>query len=237
MTGEPQTTSRAAAAEPPGDVLARLLAVLADVLGVEPSRIAPEQSFQVLGLDSLCATAFVADLNCRLGSDIAVAALCDHATPAALAGHIGAAHTVSGAPPAAPGPAAEVVEVLRGQLARNLHCDPWEIDAGATFVQLGVDSIIAAQFVKGVNRTYGLAERPDVLYAHPDLAAFAAHVVSCARHTAQPAAPAALAEPAVPADITRAPVTERETNVLLDAVCAGTLTIEQAVDLLAARIG
>jgi acetyl-CoA carboxylase carboxyltransferase component len=39
------------------------------------------------------------------------------------------------------------------------------------------------------------------------------------------------------ADITRAPVTERETNVLLDAVCAGTLTIDQAVDLLAARIG
>ncbi|WP_374201013.1 phosphopantetheine-binding protein [Streptomyces bambusae] len=71
---------------------------------------------------------------------------------------------------------ASVVEVLREQLAGVLCCDVWDIEPGESFGALGVDSVLGAEFVAGVNRVFGLRERSVVLYEHTSVVALAAYV-------------------------------------------------------------
>jgi acyl carrier protein len=222
-----------------GELLTELTAVLAGVLQIAPDRIDPHRPFQLLGLDSLLTVEFVAAVNSRFGTRIAAGVLYDHATPAALAAHVAAERTAPPAPPAAGRPdgpggaegAAAVLAVLRGHLARILHCDPWEIDPGAGFAQLGIDSILAAEFVAGVNHAYGLDERPVTLYDHPDLASMAAHVA--ARTTTPVPAPAG-SPGGIPSGAGPA-LSAGELDALLDAVRDNRVSIDQAVALLAAR--
>ncbi|MFE1288224.1 phosphopantetheine-binding protein [Streptomyces sp. NPDC058751] len=202
MTSEPT-----ASFDGPRDILAELTAVLADVVHADPDRVDPEQPFPVLGLDSLLTVEFVSAIDRRLGVRIAPADLYTHATPALLARHLAAAGGGGRQTPAPQdgGAAAAVLEALRHQLADILHCDPWEIDDGAAFAELGIDSILAAGFADGVNRAYGLSERPVTVHEHPGLAAMAAYIASRTQNT--PTAPAAPlpAAPAAPVPAAPAP--------------------------------
>ncbi|MEU8844204.1 phosphopantetheine-binding protein [Streptomyces roseus] len=86
------------------------------------------------------------------------------------------------APAARQAPAAaaatRIAEVLREQLAGILCCDPWDIDTTAAFNVLGVDSMVGAEFIAVVNRSFGLRERSVLLYEHPNLAAMAAYIAT-----------------------------------------------------------
>ncbi|WP_329224159.1 acyl carrier protein [Streptomyces canus] len=212
------------------EVLAGVTAVLADTLQIDPDVIHPEQTFRELGFDSMLTVAFVAGLNARYGTQVNPAAPLDHRTPAALARHLVGRRitpsTVTSETPGEPGePGAGVVadralvvlEVLRGHLAGLLHRVPEDIDAEQPFQEVGLDSILAAEFIAGVNHTYGLAEQPTALHDHPSLAALAAHVVS----RTSPTSPA----PTAPLDL----------QALLHAVRDDALSIDEAVALLAAR--
>lgn len=220
---------------PAADVLAELTAVLAGMMRVEPQTLGTEDSFRLLGLDSMLSAEFVAALNARYGTRIAATALYEHPTPAALARHVAAELAAPGplprpvpaprhgdgqpTPTPAPTPAPvvrgagpwpvagpdTVTDTLRTQLAGILHCGVQDIDVSAPFAALGLDSILAAEFLAGINRTYGLSEQTDLLYDHPDLAAMAAHVtaqVTDARTTGP--APASAADPA-PAPVSASP--------------------------------
>ncbi|WP_264203605.1 phosphopantetheine-binding protein [Streptomyces bambusae] len=167
--------------------------------------------------------------------------------------------------PEAPAPARElpaaaaatrIAEALREQLAQILHCDPWEISTTAEFNVLGVDSIVGAEFIAVVNRTFGLQERSVLLYEHPNLAAMAAYVAARTGAAAQDTAPApaparpappdleALFHPAAPAPATPAVLTPAaavrpapggDLDVLLDAIRDDRLTVDEALVLLARR--
>ncbi|MFD6554993.1 phosphopantetheine-binding protein [Streptomyces sp. NPDC058398] len=180
-----------------GDILAELTAVLARVVHADPDRVDPGQPFSVLGLDSLLTVEFVSAIEGHFGLRIAGADLYEYATPALLARHLAALRRGSGEAPAVQDSAAvaAVLQVLRHQLAQILHCDPWEIDGGAAFAQLGIDSILAADFAAGVNRAYGLSERPLTVHEHPSLASMAAYIASRTRGAPAPAAPEARANP------------------------------------------
>ncbi|WP_339134503.1 phosphopantetheine-binding protein [Streptomyces sp. f51] len=209
MTSEPTASS-----DGHGDILAELTAVLAGVVHAAPDRVDPEQPFSVLGLDSLLTIEFVSAIGRSFGVRIAGADLYQYATPALLARHLAALRRGTEQAPADrdPGAAAAVLEVLRHQLARILHCDPWEIDGGASFAELGIDSILAADFAAGVNRAYGLSERPVTVHEHPGLAAMAAYIASRTRDTPAPAAPAPATAPApaeAPAPLAPAPAADR----------------------------
>jgi acyl carrier protein len=241
-------TSEQPASAAGGDVLAELTAVLAGVLHVASDRIDPQQPFQILGLDSLLTVEFVSALNTGFGTRIAAAALYDHPTPTALARHITAERAAPGPVPAAreSGAAQAVLDVLRRQLARILHCDPWEVDPGADFAQLGIDSLLAAEFVSGVNRAYGLAERPVTVYDHPSIGEMAAYVAArtgAAAGAVVPADPvprtgqAPDPVPAVPAAAGKPPLSAGELDALLDAVRDNRVSLDEAVALLAARAG
>ncbi|MGW0737844.1 acyl carrier protein [Streptomyces sp. NPDC002851] len=261
--------------------------VLAGVLYVEPTQLDPEQSFAMLGVDSILSVEFVALVNAKYGTDIKVTELYDHPTPAAFACHV-AARLGDGAPqkpvsqqavpapapgpvpapapapqpvtpavpaqaaptpvvalPPAPAPApapahehraGAVLASLRQQLAETLCCDIWDIDTEASFNILGLDSILAFEFVAFLNKTYGLDEKAGVLYDHPSLAALAAHI---AAHTAPaPAAPVsapAPADPAAEAGAGEDGISTEALDALLGAVRDNRLTVEQALALLPQR--
>nr|WP_168515825.1 phosphopantetheine-binding protein [Streptomyces sp. S1D4-11]QIZ00838.1 acyl carrier protein [Streptomyces sp. S1D4-11] len=207
MTSVPQPP--AVSPTPAADVLAELTAVLAGMMRIEPQALDAQEPFRLLGLDSMLSVEFVAALNARYGTRIAATALYEHPTPQALARHVAAelgtprpatdtttttaAEAEAEADVAAAAAAVADVDVdvdveavtgtLRGQLAGILHCGPGDIDVSAPFAALGLDSILAAEFLAGINRTYGLSEQPDLLYDQPDLRAMAAYVSARAAHS------------------------------------------------------
>ncbi|MGW9120203.1 phosphopantetheine-binding protein [Streptomyces sp. NPDC055663] len=250
--------------EHPADVLTDLIGVLGDVLRVKPEKIDPDQTFPSLGLDSLLIVEFVAVVNGRYGLQVRATDLYDYPTPASFAqevrraraaapagagsagsvgsagaaGSVGSADVVApvgSAASAAPEGATRIAEVLREQLAAILCCDAWEINTTAAFNVLGMDSIVAAEFIAAVNRTFGLRERSVLLYEHPNLAAVAAYIATrtggfapdaeSVRKPAPVSASASVARPALRGDV----------DVLLDAIRDDRLTVDEAVVLLARR--
>ena len=228
-------TAWPAPAEPPADLLTELVGMLAAVLRLKAEKIDPEQTFRSLGLDSLLTVEFVATVNSRYGTAVKPDVLFDHPTPLAFARHVARERGTPGAAPVAlPRPdtlsaparpraprvatgsaAGAVLDVLREELARILCCDPWDINTAAAFAQLGVDSILGAEFVATINQIYGLHERAVTLYDHPNLAAMAAHIA------AAPAV-ASVPGPAGPLDV----------EALLDAVADDRISVDEALALL-----
>ncbi|GHD74748.1 hypothetical protein GCM10010317_088290 [Streptomyces mirabilis] len=275
MTSVPQPP--AVSPTPVADVLAELTAVLAGMMRIEPQTLDAQEPFRLLGLDSMLSVEFVAALNARYGTRIAATALYEHPTPQALARHVAAelgtprpatptdtptpTDTEADVDVAAAVAAAvdadvaveAVTDTLREQLAGILHCGPGDIDVSAPFAALGLDSILAAEFLAGINRTYGLSEQADLLYDQPDLGAMAAYVSARAAHRTHrthrtPASGrrgAAFAVPAgqpgptpagpAPGGAQVSPAAGVDLDALLDAVRDEVLSIDEAAALLAAR--
>ncbi|GAX57622.1 phosphopantetheine-binding protein [Streptomyces olivochromogenes] len=275
MTSVPQPP--AASPTPVADVLAELTAVLAGMMRIEPQTLDAQEPFRLLGLDSMLSVEFVAALNARYGTRIAATALYEHPTPQALARHVAA--ELATPRPATPTPTPTdtdteadvdvaaaagagvdagvadvgveaVTDTLREQLAGILHCRPGDIDVSAPFAALGLDSILAAEFLAGINRTYGLSEQADLLYDQPDLGAMAAYVSARAAHRGHraPASGRRGAASAVPAGqpgpspagpapdgAPVLPAAGVDLDALLDAVRDEVLSIDEAAALLAAR--
>ncbi|WP_330301492.1 phosphopantetheine-binding protein [Streptomyces sp. NBC_00503] len=225
MTIDQSGPSRTMPPTAPADVLRDLSRVLGDVLRIQPEKIDPEQTFYTLGLDSLLTVEFVAVINARYGTRALPTDLHEHPTPAEFAQQIARELGQGGAGVMAPPPAAapmvvrgDITEVLREQLAGILCCDVWDIDPATAFDRLGLDSILGAEFIAVINRTFGLSERAVSLYDHPDIAALAAYIAARTGVVAD-------------APLPRNP----ELDVLLDAVREERLTVDQAVVLLARR--
>ncbi|MEU7555719.1 acyl carrier protein [Streptomyces sp. NPDC044571] len=247
---------------PAADVLAELTAVLAGMTGTDAHLVDPGLPFPLLGLDSLRGVEFLGALGARYGTRIEAGALGEHPTPAALSRHIaarlgapdGPAPSPSASPSPAPAPVRAriprdepVLTALRTQLARILRCAPGDLDDRAPFTVLGLDSILAAEFVEGINRTWGLKEQAALLYDHPDLAAMATHlterlgVPAPAPKTAgsvpapAPAAGSVAASAPARAGAAAPAAPPLDLDALLDAVRDDVLGIDEAAALLAAR--
>ncbi len=164
-------------------------------------------------------------------ADLAPAAPASAAAPAA--GTAPAAATAPAAEPVAAlaaAPAAQrIAEVLREQLAAILCCDAWDIDATAPFNALGVDSIVGAEFIASVNRTFGMKERSVLLYEHPNIAAMAAYIAVRTGASGHEAAPVRAPE------LASRPAARGDLDVLLDAVREDRLSVDEALVLLARR--
>ncbi|GGJ51286.1 acyl carrier protein [Streptomyces brasiliensis] len=223
---------------PAAEVLTGLTALLAGFVAAGAPAADAGQSFARLGLDAVRSAGFVDALNTRFGTSVSPDALDRYPTPKALAGHLAAelaAAAPEPAPGAAPGDERAVLERLRGQLARIVGCAPHEIDTEAPFVLLGLDSILSAQFVEGVNRTWKLREPAGLLYDHPDLASLAAFIAAgIGAAGAAPAGPVTRPAPAAGAGpVTRsAPAGDVDLEALLDAVRDDLLSVDEAAALL-----
>ncbi|TDU69139.1 phosphopantetheine-binding protein [Streptomyces sp. KS 21] len=204
-------------------------------------------------------SAAAAPVSAPVAHAMAAAAPVAAAVPAAPAAAVPAPATGLERQVPAAAAATRIAEVLREQLAGILCCDPWDIDTTAAFNVLGVDSIVGAEFIAVVNRTFGLQERSVLLYEHPNLAAMAAYIAARTGAAAQDFAPAPAApgspvpqapEPAfrpaagplsaAPAPTTAAapaarPLPGGDLDVLLDAIRDDRLTVDEALVLLARR--
>ncbi|WP_180929722.1 SDR family NAD(P)-dependent oxidoreductase [Streptomyces sp. AJS327] len=94
-----------------------------------------------------------------------------------------------------PGPAAEAAtgetrDVLAGLLAEELLVSREALESGATFAELGVDSILIAGLVRHLERLTGRTVSPSVILEHDTLDALAAHLGPTAP-APRPAAPPA----------------------------------------------
>ncbi|UUU44984.1 phosphopantetheine-binding protein [Streptomyces sp. NBC_00162] len=131
--------------------------------------------------------------------------------------------------PAGAPAAQQIAEVLREQLAAILCCDAWDIDTTAPFNVLGVDSIVGAEFIAVVNRTFGMKERSVLLYEHPNIAAMAAYIAVRTGAFGHEAAPVRAPE------LASRPAARDDLDVLLDAVREDRLSVDEALVLLARR--
>ncbi len=95
----------------PGD---RILALVAEVLGIDPARLDPDARFDELGLDSILSLDLADKLAAATGVQLDPATIAGLATPAALRARIGgeARPPPAATPPAAPLPAVSIAAAL-----------------------------------------------------------------------------------------------------------------------------
>ncbi len=70
----------------------------------------------------------------------------------------------------------EVSATLRRLLAHELQLPEAQLDEGAQFVDLGLDSVVGVTWVRKINEAYGLDIEATRVYSHPTLAQMSRHV-------------------------------------------------------------
>jgi acyl transferase domain-containing protein/SAM-dependent methyltransferase len=91
--------------------------------------------------------------------------------------------------PAPPRPNVELLETLRGIIATELYLEPAQVADDASFLDLGLDSILAVELAKRVKEELGVEIRATRLYESGTLRDLAAHLAPQSESPA-PAAPA-----------------------------------------------
>jgi 3-oxoacyl-(acyl-carrier-protein) synthase/pimeloyl-ACP methyl ester carboxylesterase/acyl carrier protein len=109
-------------------------------------------------------------------------AICSNEAPPSEA----APATPSAAPDAGPPEEARIREVLMRTLCATLFMDAADIGEDVSFLDLGMDSIIAVQWVKAVNAELGTEIKATVLYDHSTVAALARHLLLMSKTEATP---------------------------------------------------
>jgi len=106
----------------------------------------------------------------------------------------------------------DVQRFLRQSLAAMLYCEPEQIREGSRFLDLGLDSVIAAQWIREINKHFALKVPADGIYSYPAFNLFA-QFVEGERSRGSVAAPV-LPEraPASPAAAIRVAVPSREST-------------------------
>ncbi|MGH9349345.1 MAG: SDR family NAD(P)-dependent oxidoreductase [Vicinamibacterales bacterium] len=69
-------------------------------------------------------------------------------------------------------------EELSDSLAAALYMDRHDLNEESSFAELGMDSIVAVEWIRGVNKQYGTAIPVTKVYEHPTLDRFAAFLVN-----------------------------------------------------------
>ncbi|MFE6882280.1 acyl carrier protein, partial [Streptomyces sp. NPDC057702] len=72
--------------------------------------------------------------------------------------------------------AEELVELLRASLARELFVEVEEIDAGRSFTELGLDSVVGVEWVRAVNQEFGTSVSTTKIYQYPTLREFSEYL-------------------------------------------------------------
>ncbi len=220
---------------------AELIASLAEDLMIEPGDIRAADPFLDLGLDSILAVTWIRHLNKRFGIDLPATAVYAHPTVEALTAHVAdligdrqtparpaeapvsipaaaaPAAVVTSAPVSTPAPVASAKssEGLKAEiialLAEDLAIDEEEIRPESSFLDLGLDSILAVTWIRHLNKRFAIELPATAVYAHPTVGALVDHVAGLVPEREEPAttiAPRAeVSQPVAPATPPAAPVT------------------------------
>ncbi|MBV2240633.1 acyl carrier protein [Bacillus inaquosorum] len=72
----------------------------------------------------------------------------------------------------------ELQEELADSLAEALYIEREMILSGKKFIELGLDSIVGVEWIKTLNKTYGIAIKATKVYDYPTLLDFTQYVAS-----------------------------------------------------------
>ncbi|MCD4501533.1 SDR family NAD(P)-dependent oxidoreductase [Chromobacterium vaccinii] len=188
----PAKVAAAPAASAPDLLRCQLRASLAEVLMMRPDELDDSRSFTELGLDSILGVEWMKAISREHGVALSATRIYDYPNLKALAAFLhpqlaadsvpeaapAAAHAVAAAVASAPErvDAAGLQQELKASLAEALLMQPGDIDAGRSFMELGLDSIIGVEWVKALNSRYGVSLSATRIYDYPDLKALAAYL-------------------------------------------------------------
>ena len=125
--------------------------------------------------------------------------------PAPVAARASASVSVA-APPAAAGGIEGLLPELRRTLAQALYLDESAIDDDRSFIDLGLDSIVGVEWVKTLNKAFGLEISATRVYDYANLHALASYLHGELQRVAPERIPAAAAMPADTPSAPQAPV-------------------------------
>ncbi len=95
---------------------------------------------------------------------------------------------------------------LLGSLAEALYLSEDELDLDRNFTEFGLDSIVGVEWIKAINKRYGIALQATKLYDHPSVHELAARVVEEVARTGGSGRPRGSAAPVAAPAPPRAPV-------------------------------
>ena len=188
------------------DLRADIVAILAEELMIGPHDIGDETPFVDLGMDSILAVTFARRLSERFHASLPATTVYTHPNLRALLRHL-ASGAIEVGRAASSAPQQTVVDTgmlsteLAALLAEELMIAPRDIDQQTSFVDLGMDSILAVTFTRRLSERFCVSLPATTVYAHPDLRTLAAHL---AQH-----APSNAVAASSSGDIVDAPLDER----------------------------
>ncbi|NVO12146.1 MAG: SDR family NAD(P)-dependent oxidoreductase [Bacteroidales bacterium] len=169
---------------------------LADALYLQPSEIDINKSFIDLGLDSIVGVEWVKAVNKQFGLEISATRVYDYSNVKAFASFI--KQELKGVPvvavveqrPSVPTiepsmtfqeegkvySQEQIQQELKVSLADALYLQPYEIDINKSFIDLGLDSIVGVEWVKAVNKQFGLEISATRVYDYSNVKAFASFI-------------------------------------------------------------
>ena len=174
---------------------------LAAALYLRAEEVDLTRPFVDQGLDSVIGVEWMRSLNSGLGLNIAVTKLYDHPNIRALAVYVeeelGRRSNVTrsaavsaprhdkldpkvSTPVAVRGPASQQMlrQELRESLAKALYLQQHAIREDEPFVDLGLDSVVGVEWVRVLNRRYGLTMQATRLYDYGTIEALASYIAS-----------------------------------------------------------
>lgn len=170
---------------------------LAAELSIPADQVADNTPFVDIGLDSISGVTWVRRINAHFKLEIQATSLYQFSTLDGFVQHVleqgpQTSPIAAGAPPAlgtliddhpeaAQAVQRQVLETLRGRLAKELGIEPDRVDAQAPFVDIGLDSITGVTWVRGIGEHYGLELDATKVYEHPTLTAFTRYVLEQGR--------------------------------------------------------
>ncbi|MGY0063721.1 SDR family NAD(P)-dependent oxidoreductase [Streptomyces sp. LZ34] len=156
---------------------------LARELFVEVEDIDAGRSFTELGLDSVVGVEWVRAVNQEFGTSVSATKIYQYPNVYEFAEFLAGELPLTGpAKESEPGPVAAaaparvaegLVGALRESLARELFVEVEDIDAGRSFTELGLDSVVGVEWVRAVNQEFGTSVGTTKIYQYPNVYEFA----------------------------------------------------------------
>jgi 3-oxoacyl-(acyl-carrier-protein) synthase/pimeloyl-ACP methyl ester carboxylesterase/acyl carrier protein len=184
--------------EPLAAIQQSLVGGLAKALFIEPAEIDFDVPFTEIGLDSIIAVQWMKAVSAEFGTALPAKLLYEFPTIRLLAACVAAAmQSVSGTAAAesaehggedlqreATRAADEIERSLLASLSAILFMEPDQIRADASFAEIGLDSVVAVQWMKAINAKFDASFQATVIYQYPTLQLLARHLAAELAHGA-----------------------------------------------------
>jgi len=175
------------------DLQAELAASLAEVLYMSPEEVDVDKKFIDMGLDSIIGVEWIKLINKQYNTSIQATKVYDYPTIAEFAAFlsqkVNGTDRVLKTKTALSSPELSVTDIppqsdqcslnaslekeLATGLAEVLYMEPGEIDMDKKFIDMGLDSIIGVEWIKVINKQYGVAIGATKVYDYPTIHEFA----------------------------------------------------------------